>query len=144
MSSYLFIFINSFKSSILLSLYHESAWFAALQFGGYNMPLATFCAITGSSSGIALNFALGRYLGSKRDDWYSMDEAIYLRLKKYIGYSVPLLLLPFPDLPLAGQFFALYTVMLGLLGVRVRTFIVLALAGRVIYYGYYLLGITLF
>ena len=143
MNIYLTIFLSSFKASIVMSLYHDAAWFAALGFGGYNMTLATMCAVAGSFLGEAFNFCIGWHLASKRNDWYTFDEAIYAKFKKYAKYSLFLLLLPFPDLPTFGQFFSIYVIFLGFFRQSVLSFALLALLGRLIYYSYYLLGISL-
>jgi membrane protein YqaA with SNARE-associated domain len=70
---------------------------------------------------------------------YIFDEEIYQKIKKYINYTVFLLLIPFPGFPIIGQFFNLYVVFVGLFRVSPIKALALVTVGRIAYYSYYLL-----
>lgn len=138
---YLLIFINSMESDIILTLRSESAWFAALQFGGFNMVLATFLAFAGSTLGMSLNYALGYYASRWRREFPVYSEAAYNRLSRYFGnylYLImaipPILILEF----LPGL--SLFAVVCGMFRVPPRQAITVIAISRALYYIYHLLA----
>lgn len=139
MDPYSLIFVNSFKSSVVFFLSPENAWFAALQFGGYNIGLATLAAVGGSSIGNFLNFYVGYYLNAKRGDWFLFGDKLYQRLSKINRYMMFLLALPFTSVPVIGIFWGLYVMLTGFFGTPLKAAILLIILGRVAYYSYYLM-----
>lgn len=142
MDIYSLIFANSFKASIVASIVAENAWFAAVQFGGYNIWLATLAAIAGSSLGTLLNFSLGYYLGGKRGDWYAFSDKLYNRLTKYNRFTMFILIVPFSAIPVLGTFFTLYIVVAGFLRIPPKKAALLIVVGRVLYYLLCLVGVN--
>ena len=138
-SIYYLIFVNSFKSAVIMSMFSENAWFAALNFGGHNMLLATISATIGASLGTLLNFAIGYYVSYKRTEWFNFSEELYQKIHKYSKYSLVILLLPFPNLFIIGQFYSLFVLMAGVLKHSPYIILPLIIAGRLIYYGFYLI-----
>ncbi len=141
MNPYYIIFINSLKSSILISMYSENAWYAAVQFGGYNLWAITGAAIAGSVMGNCLNFGAGYYLGCKRNDWFVFKEEWYAKLSKLNNYSVYLLGFPISAIPVIGVFWSLFVLVTGFFHANPVKSILLIACGRALYYGYYLYGI---
>jgi membrane protein YqaA with SNARE-associated domain len=139
MDPYSLIFFNSFKSSVVFFLSPENAWFAALQFGGYNIGLATLAAVCGSSIGNFLNFYAGYYLNTKRGDWFAFSDKLYQHLARINRYTMFLLALPFTSMPFIGIFWGLYVLLTGFFGTPLKTAMLLIVLGRVAYYGYYLI-----
>lgn len=139
MGIYYLIFINSFKSSVILSLYSENAWFAALLFGGYHMLFASLMAVLGSTAGTSIAFFAGAYLASKRGELFVFKESIYQRIAKYRNYLMLLLVVPFYSIPVVGAFWSSYVLLTGFFGAPILRALTLIMIGRVIYYGFYLL-----
>jgi membrane protein YqaA with SNARE-associated domain len=141
MELYYLVLLNSFQSSIFISLYSENAWFAALCFGWHNvnMWLATVVAVAGSSVATAANFMVGYYLAWRRDDWLALSETIYQRLSRYSRYAMCLLLFPVPALPVAGMFWGIYVIAIGFLRAPLMQSMLFIVIGRIAYYGLYLL-----
>lgn len=134
MHAYYLILVNSLQASIIVSPYPDIAWFAAMQFGGYNTGLALFMAALGSSIGSGFNFAIGHYLSYKRGDWFANREPLYQRIASYRHYLMFLLLFPFQSIPAIGLFWNIFVVLTGYLGVKARHAMVLIFLGRVLYY----------
>ena len=140
MTPYETILINSLQSSFLLSLRSENAWFAAVQFGELNIKLATIAAIIGSFIGNCINFALGWYVGKKRNDWFYVSEELYKKVANYFRYIRFLLLLPLPFILITGQFYGIFVAVNGFFSKKTIIPLCLILAGRIIFYIYYLIS----
>jgi|GEM_PF-991138 len=134
MENYYLIFINSLKSSIIFSTVAEYGWFAMRDFGGYNMLLASFMAIMGASLGTSFNYMAGYYLAAKRQDSLLFNDRLYQIIHRYSRYYLLILLFPFPDLFIIGQFYSLFVFAFGFLRHSPKVVIPLILAGRVLYY----------
>lgn len=131
MDNYFDILINSLQSTFLISLTSEYAWFAALEFGNYSMPLATLMALAGSLAGMCLNYAAGYYLSRSREKWFRFSDAAFLRVKKILFRFSVLLLMPF--LP----FLNLLVLCLGLFRATPWIVFMFLAAGRIVYYAYF-------
>ncbi|MEI6729712.1 MAG: hypothetical protein WCL30_00495 [Pseudomonadota bacterium] len=143
MQPYTLIFINSMQSSFVLALRSENAWFAAVEFGKYNIYIATLAAIIGSSLGNFINFAAGYYISRSRENWVFFDQNIYEKVAKYFSYSAVLLLLSFPTIPIIGVFYPIFVILHGVLRTSIIPAIGLIFLGRIIYYSYYLLTLPI-
>ncbi len=132
MTAYYIIFSNSLFSSLILSLRSEYAWFIAQEFGGHNMWLATLAAVAGSALGMSANFGLGYYCFRMRTQWMHFSDAAYDRISGYMRrYGVWVLLLP------SFTFAPLVALIVGLFRVPFRKAVMIMVAGRLGYYGYY-------
>jgi membrane protein YqaA with SNARE-associated domain len=141
MNLYFLIFYNSMQSNLFLTFRSDTAWLAALTFGGYNMILATALAFVASTIGMSLNFALGFYITRWRDELPSFNEEKYqwvVRLFKDKLFLV-MILPPWPFLELLlGWFMPLLAIICGLFRVPPRQAIASIMLSRMLYYGYYL------
>lgn len=134
MEPYYIIFLNSLKSSIIVSMYSENAWFAALQFGGYDIWFATIAAVCGSSIGTLLNFGAGYYMAGKRSDWFVFKESLYNRIVSYNRYTMFILMVPFSAIPMVGSFFNIYVLVAGFFRISPAKAALLIISGRTFYY----------
>ena len=136
---YYLIFLNSLKASVIASLYSESAWFAALQFGSVDTLYATIMAVCGSFVGTAVTFFVGYYFAQKRGDWFAFKESWYQRIVGYKKYSTFLLLLPFQSVPIIGFLWGFFILAMGFFGAKPVKALGLIFIGRIVYYGVYLM-----
>ena len=139
MTPYETILVNSLQSSFLLSLRSENAWFAAMQFGGFNLWFITLAAIIGSFSGNLINFSIGWYIAKKRNDWFYISDGVYQRLTDYFRYIRFLLLLPLPFILITGQFYSIFVFLNGFFSKSMAIPLLLVLVGRIIFYSYYII-----
>lgn len=133
MEAYSVLFWNSFDSMYVFSLGVETAWFAAVQFGVYDIWLITAICTLGAMSGAVVSTAIGYFVGRFRTKIVDLDEDLYERLSDGFSrwgiYMFLLQMLPFSKL------FVLFA---GLCMVPWRRMLLVLLAGRVLYYVYYL------
>jgi len=137
---YYLIFHNSLQSAILLSLRSDNAWFAALQFGSYNMVLATAVAFAGSMLGMTLNYGLGYYISRWRSELPAFSETMYLRVGEIFRNKLFILML----IPPVGVLemmpgFSLFVVVNGMFRVPPKRALTIIMVARILYYSYYLL-----
>ena len=100
---YFQIFHNSLQSHFfIVSLISENAWFAARQFGGHNMVLATLAALAGSLLGLSITYGIGYYASRWREKLPIYSEETYQSVSRLFNRTLykimvipPILLLEF-------------------------------------------------
>ena len=135
MTLYLPILFESAWVASIIPFSSEPTFFAMKAFGGFNMPLATALAILGASGGMALNWAIGRFLIRFKnsgifkisDDDYAYGAHMFNR------YGIVLLLISW--MPLCN----LLAVIAGFLGTKPKVALALLMVGEMFNYGRYLL-----
>jgi len=133
MSVYLLILLDSFKGTFIFSLSFESVWFAAKEFGSYNLFLISLAAFLGSVAAMCLTCAVGYIIAPTLRTMFTVDEDIYTKLSQgFSKYGIYVLL--FQMIPVVKLLF-LFT---GLMNLPFRRVLMFMLAGRAFYYVYYL------
>jgi membrane protein YqaA with SNARE-associated domain len=123
-----------------MSLTSESAWFAALEFGGYNMALATLAAFVGSVLGMSINFGFGYYISRWRSDAPVYSEAVYSRISAFFNtYLCWLMAIPPLFILELMPGISLFAVVCGLFRVKPLKAIGAIAIARAAYYTYYLM-----
>lgn len=130
---YWLLFYDSFRGSFVFSLSLETMWFSARLFEHYNLLLITALCYVASVLGSMLTYAVGRGFATVRGSIFSLDEEIYQDLaEKCRKYGVYIFL--FQMLP----FVKVLTLFAGGFSIPWRRMLYFTLAGRVIFYGYYI------
>ncbi len=140
MTLYYIIYYNSLKAQFLLSLTSESAWFAALQFGGYNMAYATISAFIGSTLGMSVNFAFGYYMSRWRTNMPVYSEKVYGNISAFFNkYLYTIMAIPPLFILELLPGISLFAVICGLMRVRPAKAVIAIAISRALYYAYYLM-----
>ncbi len=137
---YFFIYTNSAQASFLLSFTPETAWFAALGFGGYNMWLATLMAFLGSFVGSTVTFGLGYYVSRWRERTPIYKESTYTKISSLFSRKL-YLLMAIPPLFILEMMphITIFVLLCGLFRVPPKKAITAIAVSRALYYAYYLL-----
>lgn len=133
MDIYTILFLDAFKALFLFSLGVETAWFAAYQFGHYNMFFVTAVCCIGALSAALITVLVGYGISYSRKYIEDLDEELYQELSglfnKYGVYVFLFQMIPFTKL------FLLFA---GVFAVKWRRLLAVMVAGRVLYYLFYL------
>ena len=133
MDAYSLLFLDSFKSMFALSLSSETAWFAARDFGAFSIVNVTAVCFSGAVLGAFCSIALGWLLSMLKDRLFTVDEVLYSEIRvKMTKYGIYIFL--FQMLPFIKIFF-FFT---GMFRISLPRMIAVTLAGRVLFYVYYL------
>lgn len=132
-SELLSLFVNSFLSAFVLPLSTEITWFSWLAFHPEKIAWVTAVAIIGSLLGLLVSYAIGWVIALDRNNMPLPEEKYQKAARFAKRYLVWLFLVPWiPLLPVLA-------VGCGFLRLPVWLFAALALAGRLIYYGFHLI-----
>jgi membrane protein YqaA with SNARE-associated domain len=131
--AYSYLFTDSLMGSLLLPPHNELVFGAMQIFGGYNALLMILLAISGSMTGLALNFGFGKLLLTcKNQEWFIERSALLDKASlMFKRYGLWLLLCSF--VPVLG---GIVTLLAGVMRVRFALFLLLVGAGQTAYYIY--------
>lgn len=129
---YLDIFIESASVASILPFTNHASYYAALAFGGFNVPMAFTLAVLGAVAGQMFNWGLGRIaLRLKEKGKIKLDNGMYTQAQTlFKKYGIFLLLFCWVML---GN---LLVVAAAFLNVRLRVALPLIIAGTAAYYAY--------
>ena len=127
---YLGLFISAFLAATILPLSSEIA-LSALLLSGFSPTTLVIIATTGNVLGSLTNYALGYYLSLVViKKWLRMTEDDFVRAEqRFVKYGM--FSLCFAWVPIIGD---PLTVMAGVLRIRLRWFILLVTAGKLLRY----------
>ncbi len=133
MSVYQLIFLDSFNGTSIFSLSTETLWFAAKEFDNYNVFLVTLAAFMGAVLAMVTTYVIGRLLGPAMKSFFIIDEPVYQKVAALFSkYGVYIFLLQMMPVVKILFLFA------GMLNVSVKRILLFIIAGRALYYMYYL------
>jgi len=129
--SYLFLFFDSFFSALILPPRSEMVAKAMVALRGYNSYLIFILALSASTLGSIINWWIGKYFTFLRhtEFFQKKQNEIANSEKKWHKYLVWILL--FSWLDVIGAPFA---VMAGFFKTKVKKFLLLILASKILYY----------
>lgn len=123
---------NSFLAWLFFSLESEVVWFSMLHFRQEGMLSATFLAFIASIAAYGVNYLLGKLLTRERENM-PMSEETYAKgqrlVKRYVVWT-----LLFQWIPLLPAF----SLIIAFFQPGIWRFFLAVIAGRLIYYLYYL------
>lgn len=133
MSVYGLIFWDSFKGTSIFSLSLETLWFSAKEFGSYNLFIISALSFAGAVLAMCATYWLGRLAGPVVKSMFMMDEEVYQKVSFYSNkYGIFILLLQM--MPVVKLLF----LFAGFLNIPFRRVLIFMVAGRLIYFIYYL------
>ena len=142
-NQYFIIFHNSLEAAFFVSLRSESAWFGALNFGGHNMVVLTLLAIAGSTLGMLINYGFGYYMSRWRGDLPAFSESVYQRIAAVFARRL-FVLMAIPPVAMLEVIpgFGVFAMVNGMFRVPPKRALIAIIAGRILYYSYYLLTMS--
>ena len=133
MEVYQILFWDSFNALFVFSFGFETAWHSAVMFGGYNVPVITAICLAGSVLGAMATWGIGYVISLMRKKVIELDEELYERLStNFSRFGVFVFLCQFAVLMKPLYLFA------GMFQASFRKVLLLTVAGRLIYYLFYL------
>jgi membrane protein YqaA with SNARE-associated domain len=127
------IFFDSFKGNFIFSLSLETIWFAAKEFGTYNLFAISAVAFLGAVLAMCTTYLLGYALAPVINKLFIIEEDMHKKLydgfNKYAIYA-----LFFQMMPVVKLLF----LFAGLLRLPFRRVLLFMVAGRAFYYTYYI------
>ena len=127
------LFWDSFKSMFVFSLGVETSWFAAVEFGTYNLYVITAVSLLGAMVGSLLTMSIGYIAGHNRRIIADLDEDLFERLS--VNFSRYGIFIFFFQMMPFSKLFLLFAAMFVVPWRRLLLFVFL---GRIVYYIYYL------
>lgn len=129
---YIDVISQSLLSTIIWPLASDTTFFAMIAWGGYDMRLAFWCALGGSSVGAAINYGAGRLLAKFQISGIStIPQEKYELWQRRALYFVPVI-----GLLCWIHLVAALVVALGFLRVRAIYVLPALVLGQAIYYGH--------
>lgn len=133
MNPYMILFWDSFRSVFAFSFRSETAWFAAHDFGTYDIPTITVICFVGAALGALSSYGLGYAFSQLKDRAFTLDEVLYAKLSTNANkYGIYIFL--FQMMPFVKIFF----LFAGMFRLPFKRMVVVTLTGRALYYAYYL------
>lgn len=135
--TYLFLFFDSFSSSIILPIRSEMVFDAMIAFNNYNIYLVFLIAFCASILGLLINYVIGKLLTLlKKTEIFKGDQNNLLKIQnfwnKYLIWFLPIM--AFYSL---GAIFCLFC---GFFNSKLRYLIPLIALGRFAYYFTQIIG----
>lgn len=132
MNPYVLLFWDSFRSMFSLSFRSETAWFAARDFGTYDITTITCICFVAGVLGALSSLGLGYFFSLMKDRVVTLDDELYTKLSTNASkYGIYIFL--FQMMPFVKIFF----LFAGIFRLPFKRMIVVTIAGRALYYLYY-------